>query len=129
MNIFFFLKICHFCFILIWIKNNSNKLQVKLEYFIEKAEVSRHDQDRAYTMAALHTCLIKNKNIAIEVTSDNKLVFLGFIKNRYDKCHNIIDSKTYMSSVSELPSNYQLIRGGYAGGPTTCQQTNSCENL
>jgi len=41
----------------------------------------------------------------------------------------IIDSKTYMSSVSELPSNYQLIRGGYAGGPTTCQQTNSCENL
>ena len=41
----------------------------------------------------------------------------------------IIDSKTYMSSVSELPSNYQLIRGGYVGGPTTCLQTNSCENL
>jgi len=25
-----------------------------------------------------------------------------------------------------LPSSYTLIRGGYVGGPTTCQQTNSC---
>jgi len=41
----------------------------------------------------------------------------------------IIESKTYMSSTSDLPSNYNLIRGGYVGGPTTCQQTNSCENL
>ncbi len=28
-----------------------------------------------------------------------------------------------------LPSSYNLIRGGYVGGPTTCQQTNSCQNL
>ena len=28
-----------------------------------------------------------------------------------------------------LPSSYNLIRGGYAGGPTTCQQTNSCQTL
>ena len=41
----------------------------------------------------------------------------------------IIESKTYISSTSELPSNYNLIRGGYAGGPTTCQQTNSCETI
>jgi len=27
-----------------------------------------------------------------------------------------------------LPYSYNLIRGGYIGGPTTCQQTNSCEN-
>jgi hypothetical protein len=26
-----------------------------------------------------------------------------------------------------LPSSYNLIRGSYVGGPTTCQQTNSCE--
>jgi hypothetical protein len=26
-----------------------------------------------------------------------------------------------------LPSSYNLIRGGYVGGPNTCQQTNSCE--
>jgi hypothetical protein len=28
-----------------------------------------------------------------------------------------------------LPSSYNLIRGNYVGGPTTCQQTNSCETL
>ena len=26
-----------------------------------------------------------------------------------------------------LPSSYSLIRGNYVGGPTTCQQTNSCQ--
>jgi len=35
----------------------------------------------------------------------------------------ISDTKNY------LPSSYNLIRGGYVGGPTTCQQTNSCETL
>ncbi len=28
-----------------------------------------------------------------------------------------------------LPSSYNLIRGGYVGGPTTCQQINSCQNI
>jgi len=28
-----------------------------------------------------------------------------------------------------LPTSFNLIRGGYAGGPTTCQQTNSCKNI
>jgi hypothetical protein len=28
-----------------------------------------------------------------------------------------------------LPSSYNLIRGGYVGGPNTCQQTNSCERI
>ena len=28
-----------------------------------------------------------------------------------------------------LPSSYNLIRGGYVGGPNTCQQTNSCQNV
>ena len=28
-----------------------------------------------------------------------------------------------------LLSNFNLIRGGYVGGPTTCQQTNSCERI
>lgn len=28
-----------------------------------------------------------------------------------------------------LPSSYTLIRGGYVGGPTTCQQTNSCQSM
>ena len=28
-----------------------------------------------------------------------------------------------------LPSSYQLIRGGYVGGPTTCAQSNSCNTL
>ena len=28
-----------------------------------------------------------------------------------------------------LPSSYNLIRGNYVGGPTTCQQTNSCQSL
>ena len=26
-----------------------------------------------------------------------------------------------------LPSSFNLIRGGYVAGPTTCQQTNSCQ--
>lgn len=33
------------------------------------------------------------------------------------------ESKNY------LPSSYNLIRGGYVGGPTTCQQNDSCEKL
>jgi hypothetical protein len=33
---------------------------------------------------------------------------------------NINETKNY------LPSSYNLIRGGYVGGPTTCTQTNSC---
>jgi len=28
-----------------------------------------------------------------------------------------------------LPSSYNLIRGGYVGGPNTCQQTNSCQKI
>ena len=28
-----------------------------------------------------------------------------------------------------LPSSYNLIRGGYVGGPTVCAQTNSCQNI
>ena len=28
-----------------------------------------------------------------------------------------------------LPASYNLIRGGYVGGPTTCQQTNSCKTI
>jgi len=28
-----------------------------------------------------------------------------------------------------LPSSYNLIRGGYVGGPTVCVQTNSCQNI
>jgi hypothetical protein len=28
-----------------------------------------------------------------------------------------------------LPTSFELIRGGYVGGPTTCQQTGSCENV
>ena len=35
----------------------------------------------------------------------------------------VSESKNY------LPSSYNLIRGGYVGGPTTCQQTNSCQQL
>lgn len=27
---------------------------------------------------------------------------------------------------NDLPSSYDLIRGGYVGGPTTCSQTSSC---
>ena len=29
---------------------------------------------------------------------------------------------------NSLPSSYNLIRGNYIGGPTTCHQTNSCES-
>ena len=35
----------------------------------------------------------------------------------------ISDSNNY------LPSNFNLMKGEYAGGPTTCQQTNSCQYL
>ena len=28
-----------------------------------------------------------------------------------------------------LPTTFNLIRGGYVGGPITCQQTNSCETV
>ena len=30
---------------------------------------------------------------------------------------------------NDLPTSYSLIRGNYVGGPTTCQQTNSCQTL
>lgn len=28
-----------------------------------------------------------------------------------------------------LPTSYNLIRGNYVGGPTSCSQTNSCQNI
>ena len=28
-----------------------------------------------------------------------------------------------------LPTSYNLIRGNYVGGPTSCTQTNSCQNI
>ena len=65
------------------------------DYFREKAEASRVAKDHAHTMAALHICLLKNKNIALDVTSDNKLVFLGFTKRQHDKSYNIIDAKKF----------------------------------
>jgi len=40
-----------------------------------------------------------------------------------------MENKSYISESSELPGKYNLIRGGYVGGPTTCQQTNSCERV
>jgi hypothetical protein len=30
---------------------------------------------------------------------------------------------------SHLPINFNSIKGGYAGGPTTCMQTNSCQSI
>ena len=30
---------------------------------------------------------------------------------------------------NSLPSSYNLIKGNYIGGPTTCQQTNSCQSI
>ena len=41
----------------------------------------------------------------------------------------IMENKSYISETSELPGRYNLIRGSYVGGPTTCLQTNSCEKL
>jgi hypothetical protein len=32
-------------------------------------------------------------------------------------------------TTTHLPVSYNLIKGGYAGGPTTCLQTNSCQNV
>ena len=40
------------------------------------------------------------------------------------------DSKNYLpASTKYLPSNFNTIKGVYAGGPTTCQQTNSCQSI
>jgi len=33
------------------------------------------------------------------------------------------------SKYTELPSSYAVIKGGYFGGPTTGQQTNSCQRI
>jgi hypothetical protein len=32
-------------------------------------------------------------------------------------------------TTNDLPASYNLIRGGYVAGPTTCQQTNSCQSI
>ena len=37
----------------------------------------------------------------------------------------VLNEKKY----NYLPTNYNAVRGGYVGGPTTCQQTNSCERM
>ena len=64
----------------------------------------------------INTCLPFQNNISTRI-----LVRDDFTPKR--EC--ILNEKKY----NYLPSNYNLITGGYVGGPTTCQQTNSCERM
>jgi hypothetical protein len=37
--------------------------------------------------------------------------------------------ETNSANLKSLPINFNSIKGGYSGGPKTCQQTNSCESI
>ena len=64
----------------------------------------------------INTCLPFQNNLSTRI-----LVRDDFTPKR--EC--VLNEKKY----NYLPSNYNAIKGGYAGGPTTCQQTNSCERM
>ena len=64
----------------------------------------------------INTCLPFQNNLSTRI-----LVRDDFTPKR--EC--VLNEKKY----NYLPSNYNAIKGGYVGGPTTCQQTNSCERM
>jgi len=64
----------------------------------------------------INTCLPFQNNLSTRI-----LVRDDFTPKR--EC--VLNEKKY----NYLPSNYNLVKGGYVGGPTTCQQTNSCERM
>jgi len=64
----------------------------------------------------INTCLPFQNNLSTRI-----LVRDDFTPKR--EC--VLNDKKY----NYLPSNYNSVRGGYVGGPTTCQQTNSCERM
>jgi len=64
----------------------------------------------------INTCLPFQNNLSTRI-----LVRDDFTPKR--EC--VLNEKKY----NYLPTNYNAVRGGYVGGPTTCQQTNSCERM
>jgi hypothetical protein len=64
----------------------------------------------------INTCLPFQNNLSTRI-----LVRDDFTPKR--EC--VLNEKKY----NYLPTNYNAVRGGYVGGPTTCQQTNSCERI
>jgi hypothetical protein len=64
----------------------------------------------------INTCLPFQNNLSTRI-----LVRDDFTPKR--EC--VLNEKKY----NYLPTNYTAVRGGYVGGPTTCQQTNSCERM
>ena len=63
----------------------------------------------------INTCLPFQNNLSTRILEKD------YFTPKRDCAVN--ESKNY------LPTSFNLIRGGYVGGPTTCQQTGSCENL
>jgi hypothetical protein len=64
----------------------------------------------------INTCLPFQNNLSTRI-----LVRDDFTPKR--EC--VLNEKKY----NYLPTNYNAVRGGYVGGPTTCQQTKSCERM
>jgi hypothetical protein len=64
----------------------------------------------------INTCMPFQNNLSTRI-----LVRDDFTPKR--EC--VLNEKKY----NYLPSNYNMARGGYVAGPTTCQQTNSCERI
>jgi hypothetical protein len=64
----------------------------------------------------INTCLPFQNNLSTRI-----LVRDDFTPKR--EC--VLNEKKY----NYLPSSYNMVKGGYVGGPTTCQQTNSCERM
>jgi hypothetical protein len=66
-----------------------------------------------------NTCLPFNNNISTRILEKDY-----FVVKR-----DCIQPLGYEPTNLNLPSNYNFVKGGYVGGPTTCQQTNSCQSL
>jgi hypothetical protein len=64
-----------------------------------------------------NTCLPFNNNLNTRVLEKDYFVA---------KRDCVVTDPKYTNN---LPMNFNLTKGGYSGGPTTCQQTNSCQYI
>ena len=91
------------------------------------------DQSRATNPAWWYRDLEQN-NFSYPPLNPQENVCLPFLNNlstRILEKDNFTPKRDCVVNQTKnyLPTTFNLIRGGYVGGPTTCQQTNSCETL
>lgn len=69
--------------------------------FIDKGRDCKKAKTHALAMASMHTCLLKNNNIALDVSPLYELIFIGFTPKK-NTSKNIIDSNSFQIDLHGL---------------------------